>query len=108
MPEFIATFTTGFGEYIQKQIAKDMAGIKVVGLYDGLIHFKYNGDYSKLIKLIYLNNIFYVLKTFRGKNISFEQMTNVVCKKRNLYLSQKGLFVLGFLEKINSQKLIKA
>ncbi len=108
MPEFIATFTTGFGEYIQKQIAKDMAGIKVVGLYDGLIHFKYNGDYSKLIKLIYLNNIFYVLKTFRGKNISFEQMTNVVCKKKESLLVTKGSFRIRFSRENQFTKVDKS
>lgn len=96
MPEYIATFTTGFGEYIQKQMAEDMPGIKTVGLYDGLIHFQYHGDYSKLVKLIYFNNIFYVLKAFRGKSISFEQMTNAVCKKKESLPVTKGSFRIRF------------
>lgn len=95
-PEFIATFTTGFGEYIQKQLGKDLKGIRVIGLYDGLIHFAYNGDSSNLKKRIYFNNLFYVLKVFRGKQISFEQMVNTVCQSREILPVTRGSFRIRF------------
>lgn len=94
-PEFIATFTTGFGEYIQRQLERELKGVRVIGLYDGLIHFAYDGDSALLKKRIYFNNIFYVLKVFRGK-ISFDQMVNAVCQGREALPVTRGSFRIRF------------
>lgn len=96
MSEYIATFITGFGKQIKAQIRKDLPGIAILGLYDGLIHFKYAGKPAYFDRLIYLNNVFFVIKSFKGKSVSFTQMAETVCRSKQILLISRGTFRIRY------------
>jgi len=96
MTEYISTYITGFGEQIVSRILKDLSGVKILGLYDGLIHFQFFGDFFCLKKLPYLNNVFYVMKSFKGMFVSYRQMVESVCASKQKIPITKGTFRLRF------------
>lgn len=96
MNEYISTFTTGFSEVIEKIIGRDLPGAYVIDVYDGLIRYKYSGDYRKIKKLPYFNNTYYVIKSFNGKKITFNSMMKEMTKCRHSYLINKGTFRIRF------------
>ena len=61
MAEFISSFTTGFQEVVKCDLEKRFPKIKILNLFDGLIHYKFDGDSRELEKVIYFNNTFFVL-----------------------------------------------
>jgi len=96
MSEFVSTFITGFGNVVLEQLFKDLPGIKVIALYDGLIHYRYNGNYRIIKKLVYLNNTFSVILIFQKKNITFDKMINLSCKRKYRLLMSTGSFRVRF------------
>lgn len=96
MSEYISTYTTGFSEIIKSQINKDLPGVRVIELYDGLIHFSYNKEIQHFESLVYLNNIFFVIKCFKDKFISFKEMINCICKTKQKFPITNGSFRVRF------------
>ena len=58
MAEFISTFTTGFQELVEKNLPEQIKGIKIIKVYDGMVHYKFDGNSRDLDKIIYFNNTF--------------------------------------------------
>lgn len=96
MNEYISTFTTGFKNVIETIIGRDLPGVSIISVYDGLIRYKYNGNYKKLKKIPYLNNSYYVIRSFNGKKFSFNGMVRELAKRRHSYLIDKGTFRIRF------------
>ncbi len=96
MAEFVSSFTTGFQEVIRLDLEKRFPKIKILNLFDGLIHYKFDGDSRELEKIIYFNNTFFVLKTMKGKGLNFPSLIGAVCSSRNYFLVNKGSFRVRF------------
>ena len=95
MAEYIATSITGFGSVVERLLKQDLTDLKVLSLSDGLVHFRYSGDPRRLRRLLYLNNVFFVMKSFqRGE--SMEQMTASLGKGTLSPLIRKGTFRVRF------------
>jgi len=96
MAEFVSTFITGFQEVINNDLCNRYPAIKILNLYDGLIHYKYDGDSRELEKIIYFNNTFFVLKTMKGKGLNFNSLVGSLCSGKNYFLVNKGTFRVRF------------
>ena len=96
MAEYISTFITGFGEVVSQDLQRHFPKIKILNLFDGLIHYKFDGDSRQLSKIIYFNNTFFVLKTMKGKGLSFPSLVGSVCSGKNYFLVNKGSFRVRF------------
>ena len=83
MAEFISTFITGFQEVVESDLTKRFPKIKILGLYDGLVHYRFDGDSRELEKIIYFNNTFFVLKTMKGKGLNFNSLVGAVTSLKN-------------------------
>ncbi|MFW5676415.1 MAG: hypothetical protein ACOCNL_09075, partial [Acetivibrio ethanolgignens] len=46
MAEYISTFITGFKDVVINKITSDLKHIKVISIYDGLIYYRYDGNYN--------------------------------------------------------------
>ena len=44
MNEYISSFTTGFGSVIRRALALSLPGAETIAVYDGLVHYSYDGD----------------------------------------------------------------
>lgn len=107
MAEFISTFVTGFQDVVEKDFPGRMPGAKIINVYDGLIHYKFDGNSRDLEKIIYFNNTFFVIKTFNQKNCNFSAMVNQVCTSKNYYLISKGSFRCRFSQENQFVKVDK-
>lgn len=96
MAEFVSSFITGFQSIIEKDLSLRLKGIKILNLFDGLVHYRFDGDSRELEKIIYFNNTFFVLKTIKKEHISFPQLVNEVINSRNYFLVNKGSFRIRF------------
>ena len=96
MAEFISTFITGFQEVVEQDLTKRFPKIKILNLFDGLVHYRFDGDSRELEKIIYFNNTFFVLKTMKGKGLSFPSLVGSVCSAKNYFLVNKGSFRVRF------------
>ena len=96
MAEFISTFITGFQEVVESDLAARFPKIKILNLFDGLVHYRFDGDSRELEKIIYFNNTFFVLKTMKGKGLSFPSLIGAVCSGKNYFLVNKGSFRVRF------------
>ncbi len=107
MAEFISTFITGFQDVVKSDLEKRFAGIKILNLYDGLVHYKYDGDSRQLEKIIYFNNTYFVLKTMKGKGLNFPSLIGAVCSSKNYFLVNKGSFRVRFQQENQFAKVDK-
>ena len=96
MAEFISSFITGFQHVVEKNLPQILAGVKILHVYDGLIHYQYAGDSHNLDKIIYFNNTFFVLKTMKGKGLNFPSLVGAVSSEKKYYLINKGTFRVRF------------
>lgn len=96
MAEFISSFITGFQHVVEKNLPQILAGVKILHVFDGLIHYQYAGDSHNLDKIIYFNNTFFVLKTMKGKGLNFPSLVGAVSSEKNYYLINKGTFRVRF------------
>ena len=96
MAEFISSFITGFQEVVQNDLSARFPKIKILNLFDGLVHYRFDGDSRELEKIIYFNNTFFVLKTMKGKGLSFPSLIGAVCSGKNYFLVNKGSFRVRF------------
>lgn len=96
MAEFISSFITGFQHVVEKNLSQILAGVKILHVFDGLVHYQYAGDSHNLDKIIYFNNTFFVLKTMKGKGLNFPSLVGAVSSEKKYYLINKGTFRVRF------------
>ena len=96
MAEFVSSFITGFQNVVESDLTARFPKIKIINLFDGLVHYRYDGDSHDLEKIIYFNNTFFVLKTMKGKGLNFPSLVNSVCTSKNYFLVNKGSFRIRF------------
>jgi len=96
MAEFISSFITGFQEIVEKDLTSRFKNIKILNLFDGLVHYRFDGDSRELEKIIYFNNTFFVLKTQKGKGLSFPSLAGALCSGKSYFLVNKGSFRVRF------------
>ena len=81
---------------MEKNLPQILAGVKILHVFDGLIHYQYAGDSHNLDKIIYFNNTFFVLKTIKGKGLNFPSLVGAVSSEKKYYLINKGTFRVRF------------
>lgn len=108
MAEFISTFITGFQSVVEGDLTQPFPKIKILGLYDGLIHYRFDGDSRELEKIIYFNNTFFVLRTMKGKGLNFNFLVGSVCSSKNYFLVNKGSFRIRFVQENQFAKVDKS
>ena len=96
MAEYVSSFITGFQDVVKKDLVQRLPSCKIISLYDGLIHYQYAGNSRDLEKIIYFNNSFFVLKTWKGKGLNFPSMVGAVSAEKKYYLINKGTFRVRF------------
>ncbi len=96
MAEFVSSFITGFQSVIEQDLTKRFKNLKIINLFDGLVHYRFDGDSRELDKIIYFSNTFFVLKTMKGKGLSFPSLVGSVCSGKNYFLVNKGSFRVRF------------
>ena len=107
MAEFVSSFITGFQDVVSADLPKRLPGVKILNCYDGLIHYKYDGDSRELEKIIYFNNTFFVLKTMKGKGLNFPSLVGALCSGKNYFLVNKGSFRVRFQQENQFAKVDK-
>ena len=108
MAEFISSFITGFQDVVERDLPNRLPNVKILNVYDGLIHYKYDGNSRDLEKIIYFNNTFFVLKIMKGKGINFPSMVGAVSKDNKYYLINKGTFRVRFINENQFAKVDKS
>ena len=96
MAEFVSSFITGFGDVVEQDLAVRFPALKILNLFDGLVHYKYDGNSRELEKITYFNNTFFVLKTAKGKGLNFPSLVGALCSGKNYFLVNKGSFRVRF------------
>ena len=96
MAEFVSSFITGFQSVVEADLTKRFKNLKILNLFDGLVHYRFDGDSRELDKIIYFNNTFFVLKTMKGKGLNFPSLVGAVCSGKNYFLVNKGSFRVRF------------
>lgn len=111
MAEFVSTFTTGFQNTVKKNLPKLIKEVKILNIFDGLVHYQFNGNSRDLEKIIYFNNTFFVIKTWKNPinndiNI-FSNFVSDFCKEKKYFLINKGTFRVRFLKENQFIKIEK-
>ena len=96
MAEFISSFITGFQDVVERDLPAKLSGVKILNMFDGLVHYKFDGDSRELDKIIYFNNTFFVLKTMKGKGLNFPSLIGSLCSGKSYFLVNKGSFRVRF------------
>ena len=105
MAEYIATFTTGFEGIAGDQLKRDLRGAKVLRVYGGLIHFRYEGDWRALRGVVFLNNAFAVLDRFPGGRLTFPGMVAATAARRHRFPVDRGTFRVRFSRENRFEKV---
>ena len=103
----MSTFITGFQSVVEEDLTKRFSKIKIINLYDGLIHYRFDGDSRELEKIIYFNNTFFVLKSMKGKGLSFPSLVGALTSSKNYFLVNKGSFRIRFVQENQFAKVDK-
>ena len=112
MAEFVSTFTTGFKKVVEKNLPEIVSGCKILNIFDGIVHYKFNGNSHDLEKVVYFNNTFFVIKSWNNFCGNFSTMVNDFCSENKYLLISKGSFRTRFVrenqfEKIDKKLVIK-
>lgn len=112
MAEFVSTFTTGFKKVVEKNLPEIVSGCKILNIFDGIVHYKFNGNSHDLEKVVYFNNTFFVIKSWCNFSGNFSTMVNDFCSENKYLLISKGSFRTRFVrenqfEKIDKKLVIK-
>ena len=87
MAEFVSSFITGWSEVVKENICHFLPKVKIINVYDGMIHYKYDGNSRDIEKIPYFNNTFFVLQSFLNNKTDFSKMVSTVAKKKHFYLN---------------------
>lgn len=79
--EYISTFTTGFQGVVKKFFKDIIKNGKIIKIQDGLVYYKYSGDFNDLIKIDIFKNTYSVIEKFYGNQVTFEYMVNHILKR---------------------------
>ena len=112
MAEFVSTFTTGFKKVVEKNLPEIVSGCKILNIFDGIVHYKFNGNSHDLEKVVYFNNTFFVIKSWNNFCGNFSTMVNDFCNENKYLLISKGSFRTRFVrenqfEKVDKKLVIK-
>lgn len=107
MAQFVSSFITGFQDVVKADLHKRFPGIKILNIFDGLIHYQFDGNSRDLDKIIYFNNTFFVLKVFKLKNPTFNAMVGEIASSKNYFLISKGTFRCRFIQENQFAKVDK-
>lgn len=107
MAEFVSSFITGFQDVVKKNICNFLSNVKIINVYDGIIHYKFDGNSRDIEKIPYFNNTFFVLSSFQGKNVDFSKMVSIQYSKKQFYLINKGTFRVRFSKENQFTKVDK-
>ena len=107
MAEYVSSFITGFQDVVKKDLVQRLPSCKIISIYDGLVHYQYAGNSRDLEKIIYFNNTFFVLKTWKGKGLNFPSMVGAVSSEKKYYLINKGTFRVRFSQENQFAKVDK-
>lgn len=107
MAEFVSTFTTGFQKVVEKNLPEIVSGCKILNIYDGIVHYKYNGNSHNLEKVVYFNNTFFVIKSWCNFSGNFSTMVNDFCNENKYLLISKGSFRTRFVRENQFEKVDK-
>lgn len=107
MAEYVSSFITGFQDVVKKDLVQRLPSCKIISIYDGLVHYQYAGNSRDLEKIIYFNNTFFVLKTWKGKGLNFPSMVGAVSSEKKYYLINKGSFRVRFSQENQFAKVDK-
>ncbi len=108
MAEFVSSFITGFQSVVEADLTSRFKNLKILNLFDGLVHYRFDGDSRELEKILYLNNTFFVLKTMKGKGLNFPSLIGAVCSGKNYFLINKGSFRVRFQNENQFTKVDKS
>lgn len=108
MAEFISSFITGFQDVVEKDLPLRLKGCRIISVYDGLIHYRYDGNSRDIENIIYFNNTFFVLKTMKGRGLNFQSLVGSVASEKKYYLINKGTFRVRFIQENQFAKVDKA
>lgn len=92
---------------VAEDLPSIVKGIKIINIYDGLVHYRFDGNSRDLEKVIYFNNTFFLLKFFNQKNLNFKVMINTVASQKNYFLITKGTFRTRFVQENQFAKVDK-
>ena len=67
---------TGFDAVIGAAMAQSLPGVKIVNVYDGLVHYSYSGSVQNINRLSFFNNSFLVYRVYKGKSLFFDKMVS--------------------------------
>lgn len=76
MPEYISSFITGFDSVIGAIMTQLLPGVKILHVYDGLVHYSYSGNAQNISRLSFFNNSFLVYKVYKGHSLFFDKMVS--------------------------------
>lgn len=107
MAEYVSSFITGFQDVVKKDLVQRLPSCKIISIYDGLVHYQYAGNSRDLGNIIYFNNTFFVLKTWKGKGLNFPSMVGAVSSEKKYYLINKGTFRVRFSQENQFAKVDK-
>ena len=107
MAEYISTFITGFENVVSRLVIHDLKGARILCCYSGLLHYEYYGNPSDISRLIFLNNTFFVISRFSGKNLTFRDMSLKVSKMRFRSINPTGSFRVRFSKESQFAKTSK-
>ena len=107
MAEFVSTFTTGFQKVVEKNLPEIVSGCKILNIYDGIVHYKFNGNSHDLEKVVYFNNTFFVIKSWCNFSGNFSTMVNDFCNENKYLLISKGSFRTRFVRENQFEKVDK-
>lgn len=107
MAEYVSSFITGFQDVVKKDLVQRLPSCKIISIYDGLVHYQYAGNSRDLENIIYFNNTFFVLKTWKGKGLNFPSMVGAVSSEKKYYLINKGSFRVRFSQENQFAKVDK-
>lgn len=108
MAEFVSSFITGFQSVVEADLTSRFKNLKILNLFDGLVHYRFDGDSRELEKILYFNNTFFVLKTMKGKGLNFPSLIGAVCSGKNYFLINKGSFRVRFQNENQFTKVDKS
>jgi len=95
MPEYISSFTTGFGEIVAGALPRLLPGAEILRVYDGLLYYAYPGNPKNINQVPCFNNSYCVLRLFQGK--SFQRMVNEIASTMPRYPVPEGTFRVRFI-----------
>lgn len=71
MKTYFSTFISGFSELIGKELMKNLEGVKIIKLLDGLVLYETSSTPEKVKELKFLNNSFILLFERENMNVNF-------------------------------------